>query len=401
MALVMKVVLGWNIHFSIWVSALTVGIYVVLGGLFSAIFNEVLQFFLIWLGALLIPILGLIEAGGWSGMVARIQGTLRGRTTPTCGGRWEASLIIRWYPLDRHRFWPWRDRRLWLLDDGLPGGAARSGSQGYARRQAGPHHRLLFQDGCPFHRDPARSARVGPAALIICCLNWPCTWPAQLQRGLAAHVGALLRSRPVGPRHHRPHRGFMSGMAGKSARFHRLGPTISIARIFGRMLRRTLCDHGRISIILGVLISIGTAYLVMEFKSIMELRPGTVQFLHRAANRTVLLGMLWKRATPAAGFWGLLAGTVSSISMWVLVRANPKMLTYIALSPNAKDMAENMYRILWVGLICMIVTVVVSLFTRPKPVEELTGLVYGCTELPSEGHLPLWKRPIFWAAAPR
>ena len=66
MALVMKVVLGWNIHFSIWVSSLTVGIYVALGGLFSAIFNEVLQFFLIWLGALLIPILGLIEAGGWS-----------------------------------------------------------------------------------------------------------------------------------------------------------------------------------------------------------------------------------------------------------------------------------------------------------------------------------------------
>src|ERR1035441_10510144 len=73
MALVMKVVVGWNIHFSIWVSSVTVAVYVVLGGLFSAIFNEVLQFFLIWLGALLIPILGLAEVGGWSGMVARIH----------------------------------------------------------------------------------------------------------------------------------------------------------------------------------------------------------------------------------------------------------------------------------------------------------------------------------------
>src|SRR5271155_3295434 len=72
MALVMKVVLGWNIHFSIWVSSITVAAYVALGGLYSAIFNEVLQFFLIWLGALLIPILGLIETHGWSGMVARI-----------------------------------------------------------------------------------------------------------------------------------------------------------------------------------------------------------------------------------------------------------------------------------------------------------------------------------------
>src|SRR6266403_6184903 len=79
MAVVMKVVLGWNINFSIWVSSLTVGIYVASGGLFSAIFNEVLQFFLIWFGALLIPILGLIETGGWKGMVARIQQNFPGQ----------------------------------------------------------------------------------------------------------------------------------------------------------------------------------------------------------------------------------------------------------------------------------------------------------------------------------
>src|SRR6185295_18187838 len=79
MALVMKVVLGWDIHLSIWVSSLTVAIYVVLGGLLSAIFNEVLQFVLIWFGALLIPILGLIETGGWNGMVARISRNFPGQ----------------------------------------------------------------------------------------------------------------------------------------------------------------------------------------------------------------------------------------------------------------------------------------------------------------------------------
>src|ERR1700742_4197568 len=72
MALVMRVVLGWDINFSIWVSSLTVAAYVALGGLRSAIFNEVLQFMLIWLGALLIPIMGLIEAGGWSGLQKEI-----------------------------------------------------------------------------------------------------------------------------------------------------------------------------------------------------------------------------------------------------------------------------------------------------------------------------------------
>src|SRR5579872_2021124 len=76
MALVMKVVLGWDINFSIWVSSLTVAVYVALGGLRSAIFNEVLQFVLIWLGALLIPILGLIEAGGWSGLEQKIAANL-------------------------------------------------------------------------------------------------------------------------------------------------------------------------------------------------------------------------------------------------------------------------------------------------------------------------------------
>src|SRR4029078_8393744 len=79
MALVMRVVLGWDIHFSIWVSSLTVGVYVAWGGLFSAIFNEVLQFFLIWFGALLIPILGLIETGGWKGMVDRIHQNFPGQ----------------------------------------------------------------------------------------------------------------------------------------------------------------------------------------------------------------------------------------------------------------------------------------------------------------------------------
>src|SRR2546428_10383285 len=72
MALVMKVVLGWDINFSIWVSSLTVAVYVALGGLRSAIFNEVLQFILIWAGALLIPILGLVEAGGWSNLKLQI-----------------------------------------------------------------------------------------------------------------------------------------------------------------------------------------------------------------------------------------------------------------------------------------------------------------------------------------
>jgi SSS family solute:Na+ symporter len=190
----------------------------------------------------------------------------------------------------------------------------------------------------------------------------------------------------------------MSGMAGDISAFSTVG-TYDLYRSF---IRKGASDAhyvrmGRWCTILGVFASIGTAYLVMNFKSIMDYVQALFSFFIAPLFGTVLLGMLWKRITPAGGFWGLLSGTLSSVGMWALVRTDPSKVALIALSSQAKDMAENMYRILWSGLICMIVTVAVSAFTKPKPVEELTGLVYGCTDLPSEGHLPVWKRPIFWA----
>ena len=114
-------------------------------------------------------------------------------------------------------------------------------------------------------------------------------------------------------------------------------------------------------------------------------------------QQNVHVGMLWKRATGPGGFWGLLSGTVASVAMWGWVKMDPSAIRYIALSPNAKDMAENMYRVLWSWLICVIVTVVVSLLTEPKPEKELAGLVYGCTEIPSEAQVPMYQRPMFWA----
>ena len=113
----------------------------------------------------------------------------------------------------------------------------------------------------------------------------------------------------------------------------------------------------------------------------------------------VILGMLWKRTTPAGGFWGLLIGTISSIGMWIWTQTNPKALAIIAFSADAKPMANDMFRALWSFLICVIVTLVVTAMTKPKPDSELTGLVYGCTELPSSGHLPLVQRPVFWGTA--
>jgi len=399
MALVMKVVLGWNIHFSIWVSSLTVAIYVAMGGLFSAIFNEVLQFFLIWLGALLIPILGLIEAGGWSGLVARIQQNFpQGDYTHawrTLGGFADNPMGIHW--------------------TGIVLGLGWVISFGYWTTDFLVVQRVIAAKDL-------RAAKMAPiiASYFKMAVPFIVILPGLL--GLALLPFTLVPESAVGPGQHSYNEvlplmlarycgpgllglgitaliaGFMSGMAGNVSAF----ATVWTYDLYRPFVRKNATDShyvsmGRWCTILGVLVSIGTAYLVMQFKSIMDYVQALFSFFVAPLFGTVLLGMLWKRATPAGGFWGLLAGTASSIGMWALVKADPTKLAWIALSPHAKDMAENMYRALWSWIICVVVTVVVSLLTRPKPVEELNGLVYGCTELPSEGHLPLWKRPIFWA----
>jgi SSS family solute:Na+ symporter len=135
----------------------------------------------------------------------------------------------------------------------------------------------------------------------------------------------------------------------------------------------------------------------MHAKGIMDYVQALFSFFIAPLFGTVILGMLWKRATPAGGFWGLLIGTMSSIGMWAWVKIDPTALRYVAMSPDAKAMAEDMYRALWSWLVCVIVTVAVSYATRPLPDSRLAGLVYGCTEIPSEGDLPMYQRPMFWA----
>ena len=200
------------------------------------------------------------------------------------------------------------------------------------------------------------------------------------------------------PRHHRADRRLHVRHGGQR---QRLLHGVDLRHLQALIKKNATDEHyvamGRWSTILGVLISIGTAYLVMQFLSIMDYVQALFSFFIAPLFGTVILGMLWKRATAAGGFWGLLAGTVSSIGMWAWVKFDPTALRYVALSPNAKDMAENMYRALWSWIICVVVTVVVSMITKPKPESELVGLVYGATEIPSEAEVPLFQKPAFWA----
>ena len=192
--------------------------------------------------------------------------------------------------------------------------------------------------------------------------------------------------------------GFMSGMAGNVSAF----TTVWTYDIYRALINKNATDEhyvnmGRWTTVVGVLVSVGTAYLVMRSANIMDYVQALFSFFIAPLFGTVVLGMLWKRATGPGGFWGLLYGTVSSISMWAWVKVDPSALRYVALSPNAKALAQDMYQALWSFLVCVTVTVVVSLITKPKPDSELTGLVYGLTEVPSLGNVRLYQKPIFWA----
>jgi SSS family solute:Na+ symporter len=401
MALVMKVVLGWDINFSIWVSSLTVAAYVVAGGLLSAIFNEVLQFVLIWLGALLIPILGLVEAGGWDGLTARIARNFPGQDYThlwrTMGSFGDNPMGIHWTGIVLGLGWVisfgyWTTDFL-VVQRVLAAKDLRSAKMapviGAAFKMMVPLivilPGLLGLALLPMHLTGEAEAvatgghsynEVLPLMLARYC------GPGLLGLGITALIA-----------------GFMSGMAGNVSAF----ATVWTYDIYRALFRKQASDAhyvkvGRWCTILGVLVSIGTAYAAMAFLSIMDYVQALFSFFIAPLFGTVLLGMLWKRATPAAGFWGLLAGTVSSVGMWAWVKLDPSALAYIALSTKAKDMAENMYRGLWSWLICVAVTVAVSLVTKPKPDAELRNLVYGLTAVPSEGHLRLYQRPVFWAA---
>lgn len=407
MAVVMQTVLGWNMTFSIWIGAITVAVYVMLGGLRSAIINEVLQFVLIWAGAALIPILGLIEAGGWTNLKAQIA---RNVGSNDYTHLWSTLGTFKGNPMGIHwtgivfglagviSFGYWTTDFL-VVQRVLSANNLRSAKLapviGAAFKMAVPLIVIVpgllalavlkNADGSTMHLvagDVAKATgqhaydEVLPLMLIRYC------GPGLLGLGITALVA-----------------GFMSGMAGNVSAFS----TVWTYDLYGAYINKKASDKhyvamGRWSTVIGMLIAIATAYLVANASSIMDYVQALFSFFIAPLFGTVILGMLWKRATRAGGFWGLLAGTVSSIGMFAYVQTGGKTaLAHIALSADAQPMAENMYRALWSWLICVAVTVAVSLVTEPKTDAELNGLVYGATVIPHDGSVSIWQKPIFWA----
>jgi len=399
MALVMQVILGWNFTFSVWVSSLTVGVYVALGGLYSAIFNEVVQFFLIWLGALLIPILGLVETGGWSGMVARIHHNFPGRDYTHMWGPMlhpsQNPMGVQWFAIVfglgaviSMGYWT---TDFLVVQRVITAKDIRSAKTapiiGAFFKMAVPFivilPGLLALAVLPFHLYPDNVAaahhlhsydQVLPLMLARYC------GPGLLGLGITALIA-----------------GFMSGMAGNISAF----ATVWTYDLYRPFIKKDASDKhyvnmGRWCTIIGLIISIAAAYIVSHFGSLMNYVQALFSFFIAPLFGTVIIGMLWKRATKKAGFWGLLAGITTAVGIFFIMREYPSSVAWFCFYAGAKSLAQQMWQALWAFVAVMTVSLLVTMVTKPRPEAELRNLVMGLTEIPSEGHLPLVKRPIFW-----
>jgi SSS family solute:Na+ symporter len=395
MALVLHSFLGWNWDGCIWISAATVGAYVAMSGLLSAIFTEIIQFFLIWFGLSLVSILGIIEIGGidqvfsripmaysalWStsaqasdnGMLVTWGGVVLGLGFVLSFGYWTTDFLVV------QRAFSAKDLRAARMTPivasffkmAVPFLVIVAGLVAYVLSHDPKSGFTLLKDGGAINYDsalPLLVARYYPTGLV----------------GLG--ITALLA-------------GFMAGQAGNISAFN----TVWTYDIYRSLIKKDassthLLWMGRLATIAGILISVLTAYWAKSFPSIMDYMQAIFSWVNAPLFATMLLGMFVRWITPNGAFWGLLAGMGSSFTLFLAVKFNWIDKNLITLSGVASDMAANFWRAWWAWLICFVVTILVSLVTTRKPETELVGLVKGLTPASATESAPWYKRPMFFA----
>jgi solute:Na+ symporter, SSS family len=371
MALVFQLILGWSLTASIFLSAGIVLAYVTLGGLSSSIYNEVLQFFLITLGLVPLVVFGLIDVGGFSGLQQSIDKPEFFHVWANTGST-DNPFAVQWFYI--------------VFGLGLVQSFGYWCTDFLVVQRA-----LAAEDLAASQRTPLIAAfpKLLYGVLAI--------FPGLIALSILPKVTANDPNNavPFAMAHYFPTgmlgfgltallAAFMSGMAGNVTAFN----TVWTYDIYRPYINRNASDRhylnvGRIATVVGVLLSIATAYLALGFTTIMDY----VQVLHglflAPLFGTFLLGMFWRRTTGWGGFTGLVAGTATGLTMYLI-------------SLDA-GLGASMARAFWAWIVTLVVTIAVSLVTQPKPDSELRGLVWGLTEQ-KEGVEEVWyKKP--WVLA--
>src|SRR5438094_4823106 len=424
MGKLLNLLLGWSFDVSVLVAAVIVLAYVLLGGLTSAIYNEVLQFFLIVFGFAPLVALWLYAVGGWHGLSSRLAelATVRGlpagaytHTWSTLGDATQNPIGVEWFGLVMGLGFV-LSFGYWCTDFLVVQRAMAADSMTAARRTpliaAVP--KMLF----PFlvilpgmialvlgagHEGAAAGQGLVPAKLAAgggplldgagrVVLDYDLATPMMLVRlfpsgMLGLGLTALLAS-------------FMSGMAGNVTAFN----TVWTYDLYQSHIRPGQSDEhylqmGRIATVGGILLSVAAAYVAGSFNNIMDLLQLVFAFVNAPLFATFALGMFWKRTTGHGAFTGLLAGTLGAalhhglpLPAGASVGVKGGYLGVVTTFPS--ELAQTFWTAIVAWTTCFVVTILVSLVTRPRAPEEVRGLVYGLTPKLVDTAVVWFQRPV-------
>ena len=385
LGLLLELVLGWSFTRSVLLSAAIVLAYTFLGGLTSAIYNEVLQFLLIVVGFAPLSIMAVIRAGGWGGMESRLPAVMT--------HSWKYMAHSADNPMGVEVF-------------GMVAGLGFVLSFGYwctdflvvqramaAKDMSGARRTPLIA-AFPKMFIPFIVIVPGIAAVALSKMNLGYNLPSNYNQVLTTLMAQFYPSGMLGVGLTGLMASFMSGMAGNVTAFN----TVWTYDIYQSYIRPGAPDAhylhvGRVTTIVGVALSIGTAYLAQHFDNIMDFLQLVFGFVNAPLFATFLLGMFWKRATGHGAFTGLLTGTGAAAVTHGLTVAEGKggWITTVHMFPST--MAQNFWIAIFAWTACFLITILVSLVTAPRPAAELKGLVYGLTELPHDRDKAWYLRP--------
>jgi SSS family solute:Na+ symporter len=408
LAKLLELVLGWNFHTSVVLSAVIVLAYIFLGGLTSAIYNEVLQFFLIVMGFLPLVLLGLKDVGGWAGLTAKLQ------TVATHAGYSAGAWSSSWRHLGSPSANPMGVE--WF---GMVMGLGFVLSFGYWCTDFLVVQRAMAADSMT-------AARRTPLLAAIPKMLFPALVILPGMIAISLHVTREGGFLPVGSdgtpnynlavpvmlAHYLPSgllglgltalmASFMSGMAGNVTAFN----AVWTYDIYQSHIRPGQSDQhylrmGHAATVFGILLSVAAAYAATRFNNILDMLQLVFAFVNAPLFATFLLGMFWRRTTGHGAFFGLLTGTAAAAMHHGLVLPQGAAVGLkggflgAVLHTYPSEMAQNFWTAIFAWTACFVATVAISLVTtRQKSDDDLKGLVYALTPRLTDHEMAWYKRP--------